>query len=71
MEPLEALRSSRVLLPSGLGPATIWFERGVITEVRPEPGGHAPLTPTLGSTNPTPRMLDVGDLVVFPGLVDC
>lgn len=64
MHELRALRSSRVLLPGGLGPATICFERGVITEVRRE-------TVALPAASRAPFVLDVGDLVVFPGLVDC
>src|SRR5687768_1551600 len=64
MEWLQALRSSRVLLPSGLGPATVWFERGAITHVEKETLGGA-------SSAPLPGLLDVGELVVFPGLVDC
>lgn len=64
MHELRALRSSRVLLPGGLGPATICFERGVITEVRRE-------AVALPAASRAPFVLDVGDLVVFPGLVDC
>lgn len=64
MDSLVALHSSRVLLPSGIGPATIRFERGVITDVRPGRFDAA-----IGGA--APGLLDVGDRVVFPGLVDC
>lgn len=67
MELLEALRSTRVMLPTGLGPATVWFERGVVTQVQKEPLGGRPSVPP----GVAPTVLDVGDLVVFPGLVDC
>jgi len=66
VELLEALRSTRVMLPTGLGPATVWFERGVITQVQKEPLGGMQSLPAAA-----PTLLDVGDLVVFPGLVDC
>ncbi|HEY6727649.1 MAG TPA: allantoinase AllB [Polyangiaceae bacterium] len=64
MDSLAALRSSRVMLPSGLAPATVCFEGGRISEVRREALAHA-------APSDRPGLLDVGDLLVFPGLVDC
>ena len=55
------------MLPTGLAPATVWFERGVVTQVQKESLGGRPSMPP----GAAPNVLDVGDLVVFPGLVDC
>jgi allantoinase len=54
-----AVRSSRVATPDGLAPATIHIERGRIVRV----GGVAdPVSPD--------GVVDAGDLIVMPGLVD-
>ena len=52
------LRSSRVVLPSGMRPATIVVSNGLIESI----AGYA-------STG-APGIRDLGDLVVMPGLVD-
>jgi len=54
---IESIRSRRVLTPEGLRAATIEIENGMIA--------------TLGSWDSAPLdVLDVGDAVVMPGLVD-
>ena len=53
------VRGSRVVTPDGIRPATIHIERGRITR--------------LGEIDETPagaEVVDAGDLVVMPGLVD-
>jgi allantoinase len=52
------VRSTRVVTPSGVRPATVVFEGERIAQVT----DHGA---------PVPGVLDVGDLVVSPGLVDC
>lgn len=52
------LRSSRVVLPDAVGPATIVIRDERIEAVTANPG-------------PLAELVDVGDLVVSPGLVDC
>ena len=55
---LRGLTSTRVVRPDGVGPATVLFEHGCISEI----------------TTPQPAfegVLDVGELAVSPGLVDC
>jgi allantoinase len=55
----QALRSTRVLTPEGLIPATVWVEGERIAEVRA--WGDAPADASLR---------DFGDMVLLPGLVD-
>jgi allantoinase len=53
-----ALRSTRVVRPSGVGPATVWIEGGRIAGVAE------------GSVD-APGVTDLGDSVLSPGIVDC
>jgi len=54
MKTLRGITSTRVVRPDGVGPATVLFEAGRISDIAaPQPD------------------LDVGDLAVSPGLVDC
>ncbi|HEX4336858.1 MAG TPA: allantoinase AllB [Polyangiaceae bacterium] len=55
---VRGLRSTRVVLPDGTAPATVLFADGRIEAI---------------ATGPTllEGVLDVGDLVVSPGIVDC
>jgi len=53
------LRSTRVVLPSGVQPADILIADGLIASV-----SAASLRP------PAPNLRDVGDLVIMPGIVD-
>jgi allantoinase len=71
---LVALRSTRVVRPEGVGPATIVIEDGRIQAVIV----ISPEEPALSSTdllqldrNPSDTLVDLGDLVIAPGLVDC
>ncbi|XP_043557743.1 allantoinase, mitochondrial isoform X2 [Chiloscyllium plagiosum] len=59
---LSVVRSRKVVLDSGICPAHIFIEGGKIVDIVPE-GVTAPQT-----TNQ--QILDVGDLVVMPGVVD-
>ena len=52
------LRSTRVVRPDAVGPATVWVEDGRIAEV------------TDGSPFAAP-VIDLGDAALSPGLVDC
>lgn len=54
---MKSLRSTQVVTPTGLGPATVVWDRGEIVAVLP--WHDAP-----------PDTLDLGDLAVLPGLVD-
>ncbi|HEX3772590.1 MAG TPA: allantoinase AllB [Polyangiaceae bacterium] len=54
----HAIKSTRVVQPSGVAPATVVIEGGVIASV----GAHAPSGVVVE---------DLGTLVVSPGLVDC
>ncbi len=58
------LCSSRVLAGERLAPATVLFKDGRISDVLPHVPGQNGQPASSG-------VLDVGDLVVFPGLVDC
>ncbi|MFF2186778.1 allantoinase AllB [Streptomyces sp. NPDC058155] len=62
------LRSTRVVTPEGTRPASVAVADGTIAAVRPyeRPYGHA------DGAGPPPgaRLVDVGDDVVLPGLVD-
>ena len=58
---LRAIKSTRVVQPNGVGPAVVLIDGGVITGVVPE----APAGLDQGA------VVDVGLLVVSPGLVDC
>jgi allantoinase len=62
-----ALRSRRVVLDGPPEPATVIFDEGKIVEIAPwETDSVAPhLAPHLA-----PHPVDLGDLVLFPGLVD-
>lgn len=68
----------RVVTPVGERPAAIHIARGVIVAVTdPDAapattpaGGHAPGGPFVPSSAETIRIIDAGDLVVMPGLVD-
>jgi allantoinase len=53
------VRSARVVTPDGMRPATIHIERGRIVSVG-----------DVDATAPGAEMVDAGDLVVMPGLVD-
>jgi len=55
----QAFRSTRVLTPDGLRPATLWVENGRIASVRA--WRDVPLSGVLR---------DFGDHVLLPGLVD-
>jgi allantoinase len=55
---LRGVRSQRVVLPSGVTPATLLFQGGEIGEVLPG-------APALEG------VFDAGELVISPGLVDC
>jgi allantoinase len=52
------LRSQRVVLPGGVGPATLLFHDGRIARV-------------IETAPELPGVMDAGDWVVSPGLVDC
>ena len=56
------IRSTRVVLPSGIQPATVYLRDtridGIVT------------TPTPDARPPAPGIHDLGDLVVMPGIVD-
>ena len=54
-----AIQSSRVLLPHGIKPATVFVQGGKISVVLPG------VQPVSGMT-----LLNVGDLVIMPGIVD-
>jgi allantoinase len=56
----RGIRSTRVVTPGGIAPAVVVFDGDRIAEV-------APFEALPGA----PGILDVGDLVVSPGLVDC
>jgi allantoinase len=63
---LLALRSSRVVRPEGVGPATIVIEDGRIEAVIVSARDILEL-----DQHPSDTLVDLGDLVVSPGLVDC
>ena len=63
---LLALRSSRVVRPEGVGPATIVIEDGRIEAVIVSARDILEL-----EQHPSDTLVDLGDLVVSPGLVDC
>jgi allantoinase len=56
----HGLRSQRVVKPDGVGPATVWMQGALIESVQDEGG------PDRGDP-----VIDVGDRVIAPGLVDC
>ncbi len=58
-EKLQAVTGERVALADGIGPATVWIERGRIAAIE-----------TGRLTNPGTAILDAGTSLVFPGLVD-
>ena len=59
------IRSSRVVMPDGERPASIHIHDGIITDVtRPSSPESAP------SGGGADEAIDVGDLVVSPGIVD-
>lgn len=68
-----ALRSTRVVHPDGVGPATILIEDGRIgTVIRTATATGAGAGPaTVEVPTPTHRLIDFGELVIGPGLVDC
>ncbi|HVJ19570.1 MAG TPA: allantoinase AllB [Polyangiaceae bacterium] len=55
---LRGVQSRRVVLPEGVSAATLLFQDGKISEVLP-------------GTGPLEGVLDAGELVISPGLVDC
>lgn len=55
------IRSQRVVTPDAVSPATVYLRAGVITKL----SGWADVPPELGAA-----LMDVGDAVVMPGLVD-
>jgi allantoinase len=56
---VQAFRSTRVLTPNGLAPATLLVEQGRITAVA-----------GWGEVPPASKLRDFGDSVILPGLVD-
>src|SRR4051812_814308 len=58
MKQLRGVTSTRVVCAEGVAPRTIMFERGRITDI-------APYQAALDG------VLDVGQLAVSPGIVDC
>jgi allantoinase len=58
MQPPRGVRSTRVVLPDGKRAATVLFDGGRIADV-------------LDWSETPPGILDVGDFVVSPGIVDC
>jgi allantoinase len=56
---VRGIKSRRVLGPGGVGPATVLFSDGRIEAV------------VIGDVRDSPEVVDAGDLVVGPGLVDC
>ena len=61
------LRSSRVVLPDGVRAAEVHVEDGRIVRVD---DGDARLKPSRYEETTTERLIDVGDLVISPGLID-
>ena len=59
------IRSTRVVLPSGVQPATVYVRGTRIDRVVPEPAAAAATADT-----PVSQIRDVGDHVVMPGIVD-
>jgi allantoinase len=57
------LRSTRVVRPDGIGPATVWVDGARIAAV--DPGSVD------ASSFDAPPVVDLGGAVVSPGLVDC
>src|SRR6185503_18131259 len=66
MPGVYGIRSSRVVLPSGVRPATVYVRDTRIDRVVPEPPAPAELT----DATPVFQIRDVGDHVVMPGIVD-
>jgi allantoinase len=79
------IRSTRVVLPDGVAPASITIENGTIVRIdRDEPefadarlkpshsdnAGARGLSRAFGELVPSDQRLDVGDLVISPGIVD-
>src|SRR4051812_5915184 len=58
MKQLRGITSTRVVCPEGVGPRTIMFEQGRISDI----AAHQPKLE---------GVLDVGELAVSPGIVDC
>jgi len=67
--PQMIIRSTRVVLPSGVGPADVHVTGDRIEAVAPSASGKA--TADKRASHLAPRDIhDVGDLVVMPGIVD-
>ena len=65
------IRSSRVLLPDGLAPATIYIDGGAITRVvRDPPAGAGRDVSTDSPAAADHRLHDVGSPLIMPGVVD-
>src|SRR5262245_46772713 len=67
------LRSTRVVLPEGERPASIHVENGIIarvTDLRPSDNLRPPSPSSGTEVGGGTEVVDVGDLVVLPGLVD-
>lgn len=64
--PSWVIRSDRVLLPTGMGPATICVDDGEISAI--VYGDRSAFPP--GSSKPGIEQLDAGSAIVMPGLVD-
>ena len=62
--PSWIIRSDRVVLPGGMGPATIHVDNGRISSITAGNPGDKVATP------PSGRVIDAGSAVVMPGLVD-
>ncbi len=61
------IRSERVVLPDGMRPATIRIDNGRISEITP---GTSRTLRTSGTLDPGGTLIDAGNAVVMPGLVD-
>lgn len=57
------IRSERVVLPDGTRPAEIVVDHGRISSVAPHPG-------TAGTSRTSGTLIDAGNMIVMPGLVD-
>ncbi len=58
-DPPRVIRSQRVILPTGVEGASLWLKNGQIETIAP-----------YGASLPDAGVLDVGDLLVAPGIVD-
>src|SRR5262245_58858387 len=64
------IQSTRVVLPDGERPASIHVDNGIIALVSDRAAPAARLKPRATTEDVQQRVLDFGDLVISPGLVD-